>query len=223
MTATAPTTPDLPVPITTVFPAPPRSTGSFQQDLGLLINWFQTAYLVIQQSIAYINSQVTNPAFDVANLPSPTSTTLAQAQTTANNAYNLANTANVEATNNANAITTIEGEITTIDSTLTTQATEISNNANAIAAQATLWNDLISGTFTISTAAVSQTISFSPAQKDTAYMVMVQAISSTGTPGVGSFVVSAKTYTVNNFTVTIFSAPGTGNSVTFEWQLIRET
>jgi hypothetical protein len=217
------TPPNLPVPITTVFPSPPRTTGNLQQDLGLLINWFQTAYLVIQQSIAYINSQVTNPAFSEANLPSPTNTTLAQAQTTANNAYNLANTANVEATNNANAITTIEGEITTIDGTLTTQAVEISNNTNAIAAQATLWNDLISGTVTFGATDTTKTITFGAAQADTNYRVMVNAISSTGTPAVGAYVVIAKTYTLNNFTVTIFVAPGTSNSVTFDWQLIRET
>src|ERR1035437_9583416 len=87
------TTPNLPVPVPRPLETPPRTTGNIQQDMPILINWFWRAYQVISQSVAYINSQVTNPAFSVANLPDPLNTTLAQAQTTANNAYNLANTA----------------------------------------------------------------------------------------------------------------------------------
>src|ERR1035437_7118184 len=120
------TTPNLPVPVPRPLETPPRTTGNIQQDMPILINWFWRAYQVISQSVAYINSQVTNPAFSVANLPDPLNTTLAQAQTTANNAYNLANTANVTANNDAAAITALN--VTTI-------------NAN-IAAQQTLWNDL---------------------------------------------------------------------------------
>ncbi len=128
------TTPTLPVPIPSPLETPPLTTGNIQQDMPLLINWFWRAYQVISQSVAYINSQVTNPAFSVANLPNPASTTLAQAQTTANNAYNLANTANVEANNNAAAIATINGEIITLNNEHTTDAANIATNTAAIAA-----------------------------------------------------------------------------------------
>lgn len=221
---------NLPVPIPRTLETPPRTTGDIKQDMPILINWFWRAYQVIQQSVAYINSQVTNPEFNVANLPDPENTTLAQAQLTANNAYNLANSADVKANNNTTSINTINSEITTINASLTTESGNIATNtadigvnAAAIAAQATLWSDLISGQFTISNAAVASTVTFGVAQPNTAYRVEVQAISSTGTPVVGSYTVIQKAYTVNNFTVTIFSAPGAGNSVTFEWQLIRNT
>ena len=207
---------DLPVPIPAPLPTPPLTTGNIQQDMPILVNWFWAAYLVIQQSVAYINSQITNPAFDVANLPNPSTTTLAQAQTTANNAYNLANTANVDATANTASITALTTEVHTDE-------TNIAANTAAIAAQQTLWNDLLSGTVTFGAADTAKTITFGAAEADASYRVEVQAISSTGTPAVGAFVVVGKSYTVNNFTVTIFSAPGGGNSVTFDWQLIRNT
>lgn len=217
------TTSTLPIPIPATLETPPRTTGNVQMDMVILINWFWRAYQVITQSVAYINSQVANPEFNVAALPDPTKTTLAQAQLTANNAYNLANTANIEAVNNTAALVTVNNDITIIEDDLATETANIATNTAAIAAQAVLWSNLISGTFTISNAAVAATIAFGAAEANLAFKVMVQAISSTGAPVVGAFVVAAKTYTVNNFTVTIFSAPGAGNSVTFEWQLIRNT
>lgn len=80
-------------PIPRTLETPPRTTGNATADLPILIDWFWRAYQVITQSVAYINSQVNNPDFNVADLPDPTNTTLAQAQQTANDAYNLANTA----------------------------------------------------------------------------------------------------------------------------------
>lgn len=217
------TTTVLPVPIPKTLESPPRTTGNIQQDMPILINWFWRAYQVITQSVAYINSQVTNPEFNVAALPDPANTTLASAQLTANNAYNLANTANIEGINNTNSLVTINSDIATIEGDLTTKTANIAANTLAIAAQAVLWSNLVSGTFTISNAAVSSVIAFGAPETNLAYKVMVQAISSTGAPPVGAFAVAQKTYTVNNFTVTMFSAPGAGNSVTYEWQLIRNT
>jgi len=199
--------PNLPVPIPSPLETPPMTTGNIQQDMPLLINWFWRAYQVISQSVSYINSQITNPAFSVANLPDPASTTLAQAQTTANNAYNLANTANVEATNNTASIAALH--ISTINS--------------EISALQTLWSDLLSGTFTMSDATVAEITTFGTPQADTAYRVIVQAVSSTGSPASGAFTVVSKVYTTTDFTVTMLSAPGGGNSVTYEWQLIRNT
>ena len=71
------------VPIPRTLETPPRTTGIVQNDLPILIDWFYRAYQVITQSVAYINSQVNNPDFSVADLPDPSNTTLAQAQQTA--------------------------------------------------------------------------------------------------------------------------------------------
>lgn len=161
---------------------PPRSTGNVQQDFPILIDWFYRAYQVIQASVKFINDQVqANPNTTIADLPSPATSTVAQAQQTANNAYILANTAN-----------------------------------NRL-------NNLLAGTFTITGAATSDTLTFTTAQADANYRVMVQAISSTGTPVDSAFIVKSKTYSEASFSVTLVAAPGVGNSVTFEWQLIRNS
>lgn len=172
---------DLPVPIPRTLETPPRTTGNIQQDMPILINWFWRAYQVIQQSVAYINSQVANPKFNVANLPDPNNTTLAQAQTTANNAYNLANTASKR----------IDG--------------------------------LIFGTFDVVDASTGSVVTFTTPQLDNNYRVEVQAIGSVGTPTIDAFVIAQKTYTAASFTVIMFGAPGVGNTVSFEWQLIRNS
>ena|ERR1035437_1752626 len=172
---------NLPVPIPRTLETPPRTTGNTQQDMPLLINWFWRAYQVIQQSVAYINSQVTNPQFNVANLPDPANTTLSQAQTTANNAYNLANTASKR----------IDG--------------------------------FVSGTFDIVDANTGEVFTFTTPQLDANYRVIVQAVASIGAPPMDAFVVAAKTYTAAGFTVTMFGAPGLGNTVSYEWQLIRNS
>src|ERR1035437_6767413 len=168
----------LPVPIPRTLETPPRTTGQSQQDMPILIDWFWRAYQVITQSVAYINSQVTNPQFSVANLPDPANTTLAQAQTTANNAYNLANTAEKS----------IQGFFT--------------------------------GVFDVVDAGVGVTITFNTPQIDANYRVEVQATGSVGAPPVGAFVIAQKSYTVDGFSVILFVAPGVGNTVSFEWQLI---
>lgn len=169
------------VPIPRTLETPPRTTGQVQRDLPLLVDWFYRAYQVITQSVAYINSQVANPDFNVANLPDPANTTLAQAQQTANDAYNLANT-----------------------------------NTNRL-------NGLIAGTFTTQDADVGVEVTFTVAQKDTAYRVWVQAVDNTGTPSSDAFIVKEKTYETGKFTVIMLGTPGSGNTITFEWQLIRNS
>ncbi len=168
-------------PIPRTLESPPRTTGNPQSDLPILIDWFWRAYQVIQQSVAYINNQISNPEFSVASLPDPANTTLAQAQQTANDAYNLANTADRR----------IDG--------------------------------LITGTFTTSDADTGATVTFTTAQVDADYRVIVQATGSTGAPAIDAFVVAQKTYTATDFTVIMFGTPGLGNTVTFEWQLIRNS
>jgi len=183
------------VPIPRRLEHPPRSVGNAEQDLPIMIDWFWEAYQVILSSTNYINSQINNPEFSVANLPDPTEATTASAQQTANEAFNLANTA----TNNINA--TLE---------LANESIERLNN-------------FISGTFTISETDVGSQVIFTDPQPDNDYRVIVQPISFTGTPPIDAFVVETKTYNANSFDVIMSRDPLVGNSITFEWQLIRNT
>lgn len=81
----------------------------------------------------------------------------------------------------------------------------------------------ISGTVTISNPNNVETITFTTPQPDANYRVEVQAVSSTGSAALGSFVIIAKTYTATNFSFTLGAAAGSGATVTFDWQLIRNT
>lgn len=81
----------------------------------------------------------------------------------------------------------------------------------------------ISGTAVVSDPNNVVTITWATPQVDTDYRVIVQAISSTGTPALGSFVIVAKAYTTTTFSFTLAAAPGAASSVTFEYQLIRNT
>jgi hypothetical protein len=168
-------------PIPKTLETPPRTTGDAARDLPLLIDWFWRAYQVIQQSVAFINGQVSNPDFNPADLPDPANTTLAQAQQTANDAYNLANSASRR----------IDG--------------------------------FLAGTVTISDTDTGFAVTFTDPQEDDEYRVIVQAIANTGSPTADAFTVAEKVYTVNDFTVTMLGTPGGGNSITFEWQLIRNS
>ena len=167
------------VPIPRTLESPPRTTGNPQQDLPLLVDWFWRAYQVITQSVAYINSQVNSSEFTVANLPDPDNTTLAQAQQTANDAYNLA-----------------------------------SENANRL-------DGFISGTFDISDTDVGIELTFTDEQPDNDYRVWIQAVATVGTPTGDAYIVKEKTYESDKFTVIMLSSPGSGNTITYEWQLIR--
>ena len=105
----------------------------------------------------------------------------------------------------------------------TASAQETANNAYTLASQNRgVLRSLISGTVTISELDDSATFTFSSAQSDTAYTVILQPKESVGSPGIDSFIVKSKTYTTSGFTFTIGAAPGEDNSVTFEWQLIRK-
>lgn len=170
---------DAPIPRT--LETPPRTTGDPKMDLPILIDWFWKAYQVIQQSVAFINGQVTSTDFVAADLPDPENTTLAQAQSTANEAYNLAST----------ATSRLDGFLT--------------------------------GTFTMGAADVGGSVSFNVDQQDNEYRVFLQALSDTGAPPLDAYVVIAKTYTTSGFSFTMGAVPGVGCSVTWEWQLIRNT
>lgn len=110
------------------------------------------------------------------------------------------------------------------DGTTLAQAQQTANDAYSLGLEAqTRLDGFIAGTVTISDADTGFVVTFGTAQVDTSYRVMVQAVTSTGTPTVDAFVIKQKTYTVADFTVTMFGTPGVGNSITFEWQLIRNS
>lgn len=160
---------------------PPRTTGNAQSDIPILVDWFYKAYLAISRAIQFINGQVTaNPDLTITDLPNPATSTVAQAQTTANEAYIL--------------------------------ATVVRQN---------IQKGHVFGTFTITGAADSATVALPEDQPDTDYRIIIQAISTTGTPNTDSYNVKSKSYSVDDFSVTLVAAPGVSNSVTFEWQMIR--
>jgi len=159
--------------------SPPRTTGNPQTDLPILIDWFWKAYQVIQQSVLFINEEVSPTIITVANLPDPDGTTLEEAQQTANDAFSLA-------------------------------------TANAIRL-----DGFISGTFLVENTDVGAVLTFATPQVDTSYRVIIQPISFTGTPATNAFLLKTKTYTTDDFTAIMLAAPGASNSITFEWQLIR--
>lgn len=177
MTEQASTTVNLP----RILETPPRTTGNAQADIPILVDWLYSAYQTITESVAYINSQIERSDVNLASLPDPNATTLATAQQTANDAYNLA------------------------------------------AQNSGIFNNMPSGEFTLSDTSASDTITFDEEQPDTDFHVLIQAKSNTGTPAADSYVVKEKTYSKTQFTVTMVAAPATGNSVTYEWQLVRNT
>lgn len=64
-------------------------------------------------------------------------------------------------------------------------------------------------------------VAFDTMQPDTDYSLAVTPVSGTGRPLRGSNRVLSIHKTTTDFTVILETAPGTGNSVTFDWQLIR--
>lgn len=160
---------------------PPRTTGNAQMDIPILVDWFYKAYLAISRAIAFINGQVAaNPDITITDLPNPSNSTVAQAQTTANEAYILA--------------TVLKQDIQ---------------------------KGQVFGTFTITDAADSATVTLDADQPDANYRAIIQAVSVTGAPDPSSYNVKSKSYGTGSFSVTLVTAPGVGNSVTFEWQMIR--
>lgn len=108
------------------------------------------------------------------------------------------------------------------DGTTLAQAQQTANDAFSLATtNAAIIAGLVSGTFTVSELDIGADLTFTIPQVDTDYRVTIQAISFTGSPTVSSFVIKTKTYLTTKFTAILFAAPGVGNSVTFEWQLIR--
>lgn len=130
---------------------PPRTTGNAQEDFPLVIDWMWKAYQVINASVEYIKSQITN----------------------------------------------------------------ITNIANKVDAS------LVQGIVQVSDTNSSGSVTFTTAQSDANYVIILQAKTVSGAPATGAYTISSKTYTPAGFTFTILAAPGAGTSITFEWQLVR--
>lgn len=84
-------------------------------------------------------------------------------------------------------------------------------------------NPSLAGSVTISDTDDNATVSFAAAQSDANYSLTVSPVpvASTGTPAAGSGTPVSLSKTTDNFTLTVDTAPGSGNSVTFDWQLAR--
>lgn len=101
--------------------------------------------------------------------------------------------------------------------------------ANAAYSQAQATKNLIAGwlfgTAAIADANVGVTINFdsSHQQADLNYTITPVVIDFDGTPTTDAFVVSTINYALDHFDIIMVGAPGVGNSVTVQWQLIRNT
>ena len=107
-------------------------------------------------------------------------------------------------------------------STTIAKAQNTANQAYILAAAAQDdMDDQVSGEITVSDADPSATHIFAEAQPDTSYSVVLAAKSKTGAPATGAYEIAEQVYTTADFTITVETAPGVGNSVTFVWHLRR--
>lgn len=165
---------------------PPRQTGDVAVDMAAQAQWNKGLYdaLVLNGQFLSTAEQFDTGDFDPDSLPSPSNTNVAQAQQTANEAYQLAAAALVRATANQEIIE-------------------------------------LFGTVTVSNADTTGSATFSEAQEDATYSLVLTAVSETGTPAAGSATITKQEKTTGGFTITVEVAPGASNSVTFAWHLRR--
>lgn len=102
---------------------------------------------------------------------------------------------------------------------------EAFNAAQAAQATADTANNRTSpwktGTLTISGASASGSFLFDANEQDVNYALIVVQSDFSGTPAAGSSVVTRHTMDIDGFSIDIDTAPGVGNSVTFNWLLTR--
>jgi hypothetical protein len=79
----------------------------------------------------------------------------------------------------------------------------------------------IAGVFTVSDTSTGSLVTFPAEEDDTDYEVVITPARKTGTPAAGSNRVLTYAKTNAGFTPTLEVAPGSGNSVTFSWFLVR--
>lgn len=205
-------------------PSPPRSTGNAQQDYPLIVDWL---YKVYNGLSAFVQGQ-TVPEFNPGTLPDPASSNIATAQATANSAFTLANQAENDA-HTAQTTATSAGTAASAASAAAGVAAAAAAAAQSTANTAKAVTDIISkwfaGQVTISDAATSAVHTFSggEAEANTSYSVLMTATAQTGTPASGSATIISITKTTANITFNVETAPGVGNSVTFDFLALRFT
>jgi hypothetical protein len=79
----------------------------------------------------------------------------------------------------------------------------------------------LAGQGTASGSAASVTVTFTASEIDTSYRLSLTPVSSVGTPAPGSNRVLSVVKTTTGFTAGLEQAPGAGNSITFDWLLLR--
>ncbi len=99
----------------------------------------------------------------------------------------------------------------------------IVQNAADIATLQGRLDGFIADSITLADANTGAAITFGTPQADADYRIEVQPTAFTGVPASGAFIITSKTYTAAGFSFTISSAPGAGTTVSYDWQLIRNT
>ena len=79
----------------------------------------------------------------------------------------------------------------------------------------------LSGKVTMSGTPTSQAVTLTSVEADTNYNIQLTPSSTTGTPASGAYTIMSVSKTTGGFTFYPVSAPGTGNSVTWSWLLVR--
>lgn len=180
---------------------PPRFTGDQKTDTYSMFQWMEQFYTDVVRSSYYTTEDVVDGKVE------PVDASAASAQGTANAALTKAETNEASIVTNAAAAATAQSTANTANST-----------ANA--------NDAIldaqnAGSVTISGTDTSAVVTLSPAQANTSYYVTFGQSAISGTPVADSYIISSYSKATGSFTVTLKAAPGSGNSVTLSWNLMR--
>lgn len=171
--------------------------------------------------------------FDADNLPDPTDSSIANAQLTANEAYTNGATKAAEALSTAqDGLDAANTRIDTVATTTTTLTTNLAAEATAraaadaalttaaaaaqTAANTTLaQGPILHGQITVSNLNTTGVLTF-PDQGGATLRAVLIPHSKFGTPPDGSFIVESIAYTTTTATVTVRTAPGASNVVTFD-------
>ena len=109
------------------------------------------------------------------------------------------------------------------------KAQQTANEAYTLAAAAKTIADtnavsiVEAGTLTISSTDTTGVFTFAVAEPDTSYFVSATLQATSGTPDVGSTDIDGITKAADKFTLDVGTAPGAGNSVTFDLNVLRNT
>lgn len=176
-------------------PPPPRQTGDPNVDLPSMIQWAHAFYqaAVIEEAFLQTAAQLADSTFDPTTLPDPASTTVAQAQQTANEAYILADAADTKADTAQTGVNLLE------------------------------LKDVETGTVTVAASSTTATVTFAAAQADTNFYPILTPSGYTGTPPIGATEIIQISKTTAGFTITVNASTGVGNTVTFNYHVHRNS